>query len=112
MAERLAQGLNASVTVLVANEVPYPLLLTEPPVSAAFTEERLRELVGRVRIPVRVEVRLCRERDAALREALPPASLVVMGVSHKWFEGRQRRLATLLARDGHKLVLVGEETNL
>ena len=92
--------------MLAAREVPFPLPLSEPPVSVRFTEERLRSLVLGGGLPATVDVRLCRDQRAAIRQALPPASLVLVGGRKHWWPGRAQTLAAVLARDGHNVVFV------
>jgi hypothetical protein len=104
----LAHGLNAEIIVLAAQEVPLPLALDEPPVSLAFTENRLRDMVRRADAPARVDLLLCRDPEAAIRHALPPGALVVMGGRRTWFARAARKLATSLTRDGHQVVFAGE----
>jgi hypothetical protein len=107
-ARTLARGLNAQMTLLAAVQVPLPLPLQEPPISIAFLEDRLRELVMDSDVPGRVELRLCRERRQAIREALPARAIVVMAGRTGWFHRAARRFAAALTRDGHKVFFVEE----
>jgi hypothetical protein len=107
-AAALAKGLDAHMTLLAAVEVPCPLDLQEPPVSIAFMEDRLRELVAQTEIPARVELRLCRDRRQAVRDVLPAEAIVVMAGRTGWFHRAARRFAATLIRDGHKVFFVEE----
>jgi hypothetical protein len=102
MANALGQGLDAEIVLIAAVEVPLPLPLDEPPVSIPFLENKLRDAMVAGGASGRVELRLCRDRDDAVRSSLPFESLVVLS-------GRKARgLARLLASDGHKVFLTGE----
>src|SRR5437667_12655957 len=57
-AGELAHGLNATIKLLVAQVVPYPLPLDCPPVQSDFTARRFRTIVGRQRVETRVQVNL------------------------------------------------------
>jgi hypothetical protein len=107
-AAALARGLNAKVTLLAAVEVPRPLPLQEPPVSIAFMEERLRGLVLQSEIAGQVELKLCRDRQQAIRESLPAGSIVVLAGRTGWFHRDPRRFAAILTRDGHRVFFVEE----
>jgi len=101
------QGLNARISILVAREVPFPLPLTEPPVTVAFTEDRLREVIGEgPAIPASVDVFLCRDRLAAVRDSLPYNATVVVGGRNRWFKRDRRKLIRILREDGHRVLLV------
>lgn len=110
-AGRLAHGLNAEITLLAAVEVPLPLPLDEPPVSIPFLEDRLRDVVLRCGVAGRVDLRLCRDRLAAIRCALPCGAMVVLGGRGGWFRG-SGKLGRVLVRDGHRVFFAGRIGNL
>jgi hypothetical protein len=102
----LAHDLDTRVILLVPQVVPYPLLLEHPPVSAEFTERALSQLASEQALEVTIKVYLCRDRNATIRRALTPDSLVVIGTrKHRW-PNRDKTLARLLRRDGHSVILV------
>ena len=105
-AASLAHGLDAGIHVVVPQIVPYPLPLEQPPVSREFTECKLGALLPCGSIPTWVDVRLCRDEDA-IPGVLAPKSLIVMGVRAGWWPRRDRHLAKLLMKDGHRVVLAG-----
>ena len=52
---------------------------------------------------------LARYWDEGFRRALKPASIVVIGVHRRLWPTREEKLARLLTRDGHNVVLVDME---
>ena len=109
VANRLARGLGARLTLLVAQIVSYPLPLDRPPVHADFTERTLSQLASGQDVDTSVKVYLCRDRDVTLRQELAADSLVLIGTRTRWLRDAGRKLAGLLRRDGHQVILV--ETN-
>lgn len=111
-ARSMASGLSARITLLVAQVVPYPLPLASPDVPVEFTE-RLMEAVAASRddAETSVEIYLCRDRGEAIRRALPPDSVVIVG-ARKWrlwpsgFFSWERSLARVLRRDGLRVLVV------
>jgi hypothetical protein len=103
----LARDLNARIVLLVAKIVPWPLPLEAPPVSGEFTERVLSEMAGEKEADITARVYLCRDRDPTIRRALEPGSLVVIGSRKRLRPNRTPRLARLLKRDGHDVILAG-----
>ncbi len=114
-AAELAHNLNGRIRVLAPQVVPYPLPLESPPVSKEFSERRFHTLASQgsapVRIDTRVELCLCRDRVAALCQALEPEALVVMGVHQSWWPTAEKALARKLINKGHHVILVDSERN-
>jgi hypothetical protein len=82
----LVRGLKGSVTLLVAQVVPYPMPLDSPPVAPDFTEQQLRNLAAGLDLEIGVQVYLCRDREETIRRAIAPDSIVVIGKSRRrWF---------------------------
>jgi nucleotide-binding universal stress UspA family protein len=104
LAGKLARDLGARVTVLVAQVVPYPLPLERPPVAVEFTEQALLRMVSEEEVETAIEVRLCRDSEETIREALVPESVVVMGGRRRWWLIREWMLAWRLRRDGHHVI--------
>ena len=104
VAGKLARDLGARVTVLVAQVVPYPLPLEKPPVAIEFTEQVLQGLVSEEEVETAIEVRLCRDSEETIREALAPESVVVMSRRGRWWPVREWMLAWKLRRDGHHVI--------
>jgi hypothetical protein len=104
LAVKLARDLGARVTVLAAQVVPYPLPLERPPVPIEFTERALLRIVSEEDMDTAIEVRLCRDSEETIREALVPESVVVMGGGRRWWPIREWMLAWRLRRDGHHVI--------
>ena len=104
VAGKLARDLGARITVLVARVVPYPLPLERPPVAIEFTEQALLRMVSEEEVETAIEVRLCRDSEETIREALAPESVVVMSGRRRWWPIRERMLAWRLRRDGHHVI--------
>jgi hypothetical protein len=102
-----AIGLEARVTILAAQVVPYPLPLEKPPVQASILQQRLRALAAEQSMEISVEIFLCRERVETFRRALSPESVVIVaGAQRGWWPTEERRLARTLRRDGHLVICV------
>ncbi len=111
-AGQFARGLDARITILAAQVVPYPLPLGRPPVPVEFTERTLRSLASEQTVPAAVELAvelyLCRDRNETIRKVLKPDSLVVIGGWKRWWPTAENRLEKLLRRDGHRVILANE----
>jgi hypothetical protein len=104
-AASLAVGLDARVTILAAQVVPYPLPLEEPPVAVEFTERKLWQMAAEQETGAAVSVYLCRDREETIRQVLRPESLVVIGGRKWWWPTEEQHLAKILRRDGHRVIL-------
>ncbi len=105
-AVQLGRGLDLQLRLLAACRVPFPLPLEEPPISIGFTEDLMFGLVSDLDTEVAIQILLCREPEAALREALGPETLVVIGTPKSWWRSQYRNLALRLKADGRNLVLI------
>jgi hypothetical protein len=106
-AGELARDLDARLVLLAAQVVPYPLALESPPVSGQFTENILARLLRGRDGEVEARLYLCRDRNQAIRDALAADSLVVIGTRSRWLPDGARKLARILQRDGHHVILLG-----
>ena len=103
----LASHLNSRITLIVPQVVPYPLSLGEPPVLKAWNERRFRVLANESPVETSVRIYLCRDRFELLPSVLEPRSLVVVGGSKgRWWPRPEKRLARMLRRAGHEVVVV------
>ncbi len=106
----LSKGLNADITLLIAEEVPPYFPLAHAPIAFAFLERVSNAILGELALDpgdVSVGISLCRRRVDYLRTALAPHSLVVLGKRHRWgWLCRERRLERWLRSFGHDALLV------
>jgi len=103
-AAAIAQGLNASITLIVPQIVPYPLPLTSPPVLIEFNERRFRVIAGESTVETTVRIYLCRDRGEMLKSVLTPRSIVVLGIRDTWLPSAEKRLARKLRRAGYEVI--------
>lgn len=104
----LAKNLQAGATLVAVQVVPHTLPLDSPPVSSQYYRRRLEEIVSRSPVPVRIELLLARDKEFALQQFLPHASLIlVVAKRHRWWrKSAEEKLACALRRAGHKVALV------
>jgi hypothetical protein len=69
-------------------------------------------MVGDEEVETAIEVRLCRDSEETIREALPPESVVVMGGRRRWWSIREWALAWRLRRDGHHVIYADSSHSL
>ncbi len=111
-ARTMARGLDACITLMVAQVVPYPLPLAEPDVPVEFTERALESLGNQGDAEdTTIEIYLCRDRVETIRRALPPDSLVIVGARKlrwwpSWLPSRESQLTRLLRQDGRRVLVV------
>jgi len=112
-AAELAHNLNGRIRLLAPQVVPYPLPLDSPQVSRQFNERRFQTLAADGSVPVlidtRVEMCLCRDRDAAVCQTLGSEALVVMAARRSWLPTAEKALARKLRKKGHHVILVDSE---
>jgi hypothetical protein len=105
-ASTLLGGLNGHISLVVANTVPYPLPLENPPVSLDFNKQCLLEIAQASPVETTVHLYLCRCRLQVLTSVLKPGSLVVIGSRKGWWPTWEKRLARKLQCVGHKIILI------
>ena len=102
-ARAMAVDLGARITLMVAQVVPYPLPITAPAVPVEFTRNLLESIAHNADdADAAVEIYLCRDRLEAIRAALLPGSIVIMG-PRKW---RDWFLTRRLRREGFRVLVV------
>jgi hypothetical protein len=106
---KLAQGLDASIRIVVTRVVPYPLPLDNPPVDITFTEKQVVELAKSMGVEAAVHIYDCRDPEATLVQILPAGSVVIVGSRKKWWRIRERMLARKLRKAGHDVIVTGAE---
>ncbi|MFL6446598.1 MAG: hypothetical protein ACJ746_02765 [Bryobacteraceae bacterium] len=106
-AAKLANELGGRVRVLVSFVVPYPLDLDRPRVDPLFRLRHFRAVCDEHSAETFIDVRLCRDKRRCIHDALPPHSLVLIGVRAKfWPFGSEKVLAKDLRNAGHEVLLV------
>jgi len=103
-AGNLANHLGARITLVVPQVVPYPLPLDGPPVQAEFSERRFRVMASEGPVNTRVQICLCRDRLTALKSALKPGSIVVLGGSKRPWPTKNEILARQLRGAGYEVI--------
>jgi hypothetical protein len=104
----LATRLNAHITLVVPQVVPFPLPLTSPPVLLDFSERRFRVIAAESPVQTTVRLYLCRDQMETLATVLEPNSLIVLGARRRWWPTAEDRLARKLRRAGHQVILEEE----
>jgi len=102
----LTRNLGSHVSLIAVQVVPFPLPLDRPAISRRFFEQKLKALASNSVTPVKAQVVIARDRDAALDRAIAPGSLVVLATRKRWWPTPQVKLARLLASAGHSVALV------
>jgi hypothetical protein len=105
----LACPLNAHISLLLPQVVPYPVPLESPPVLLDFSEHCLREIAAQSIVPTAVHIYLCRDAAGTLQSVLAPHSLVVIGGRKRWWPTREQKLARNLLRSGHEVIFIKTE---
>ena len=101
----LATRLGAHITLVVPQVVPYPLPLSSPPVLLDFNERRFSVIAAECPVETTVRLYLCRDPQETLQSVLQPHSLIVIGGRKHWWPTREKRLARMLRRAGHEVIL-------
>jgi len=104
-AATMADKLNARITLIVPQVVPFPAPLEIPTVLREFNEHRFQVIARDARVDMAVRICLCRDRLGELRLLLPVGSIVVLGGrSGRLWPGKDARLARNLRRAGYEVV--------
>lgn len=107
---RLSGKPGEPVKLVVTLLVPYPLPLNRPPVSLESIGRLIRRVASDCAIDTAADLYLCRDRYEALRDHLPPRSLVVLGSGGpRWWGSPEDRLARWLQANGHTVVFATPE---
>ncbi len=109
VARSLAQDLGARIDLQYAVTVPFQLPLESPGVSVSFLQEQLRKVLADLEkdgFEPRAHLYLCRDSVRALRQALKPNSLVVIGGRKHWWPTPESRIARALQAEGHRVICV------
>jgi hypothetical protein len=85
--------------------IPYPLELKSPQVPVQFAEQQLLAMAGEQPVETSIRIYLCRDLTATIRQVLKRDSVVIVGGRKRWWPTREHGLATVLRRDGHRVIL-------
>jgi hypothetical protein len=102
-AAKLASGLSARIRLVVPQVVPYPLPIEEPQANSCVFSRRICAIAGRAGVECMIDIRLCREREVAIEQALPARSIVVIGSRPRWWSFRDRTLLKRLLHEGRQI---------
>ncbi len=105
-AAAMMNELEAEVTLVCVNVVPFPLPLDRPDVGTEHLVQSLRAMCDASSVSACIEMVLARDRQAAIRKLLPARSLVVLATRKHWWRTAEESLARALQRDGHRVVLL------
>lgn len=105
-AAALTAGLHARIHLVAVHTVPYPSDFECPASTHAHLVERLIELSSNCPLPVTPVVVLARSRVEGFAFALERESTVLVASRKHLWRTSEERLARILAREGHKVVLV------
>ncbi len=104
---RLGDGLKARVRVVRVQVVPYPLDPGHPHIPVSFLRSQMEALTRG--FDVDCEVRLAREFEQGLRDAIAARSITVMAAKPRPWPTRVDRLAARLRKDGAPVFVVKEK---
>ena len=102
----LARGLDAELTLVAVQVVPFPCPLSRPTVDPNHLERRLLAIARTSSLCTRILVVRARDREAGFSKMLPPGSLVLLATKRRWWRTTEERLARSLARAGHSVALM------
>lgn len=101
-ARQLSRDLDAAITLLALQHVPYPLPLDQPPVNDVFLARQLADLAS---VDAAVDIEICRCRDArsVTRALFPPGAILLIGTG-PWFHRKFHKLAAQLTQAGCSVI--------
>jgi hypothetical protein len=105
-ASELARNLDARIRLVVMQHMPLSWSAECPPVSLNFFEERCRRIALQCAhaCEVKIDVYVCWDKWQALRQALSPPSLIVIGGKRRLWRSQEQKLARRLESEGHRVV--------
>ncbi len=111
----LAVDLDARITILKMEVVPFRFPLYRPLVSLKSTISQQHSLVrrsGAREEDVDFQIRLCRDCESGLQSVLRRPALVVIGGRRHWWVSGEEKLQRALRRLGHHVIFidVGQKT--
>jgi hypothetical protein len=101
----LVAGLSANILLLAVHTVPFPAPFASASASHAHLVGELAKLAGQCPLAVTPHVVMARYRDEGFRFLLQRESTVLVGSRRRRWRNREEKLARVLARDGHNVIL-------
>ena len=83
-----------------------PFHADEPPVDEEFSERRLDDLLKESGVPGKSVVLYTADWFRGFTKILQPESLVILATKRTWWPTREKKLARMLIRAGHQVVLL------
>jgi hypothetical protein len=105
-AAALASGLNVRIQLVAVHVSPYPAPIGSSTLVHARLVEQLIELSDTCSLPVNPQVVLARYWDEGFRYAMKPNSTALIGTRSHFWRTHEEKLAQLLAREGHHVILL------
>ena len=99
-----SRDLDIHVCLVDLQVIPFPA--NEPTIDEEFSEHRLDELLKETGVPGTGVVFYTADWFRGLKRILQPESLVVLATKKTWWPTREKKLARLLRRAGHQVVLL------
>lgn len=109
LAGSLAHDLDARVTLVVPQVVPYRIPLNCPPIDLGHTRRMMLSLIADSPargLDVAIQICLCRDRKLCLNCFVTPNSVVLVGGRGSWWGRRERGLARFMRSRGHEVIFV------
>ena len=103
---KLADGCNATVTLLAVHVLPYPAPLECQAGIRQRLEAELTAVARATPALVRVKLVFARDREETYLALLRRESLVVIGTKDRWWRTREERFARKLAAHGHSVAVI------
>jgi hypothetical protein len=105
MAKSMAVELDARISLIYVQVVPYPLPLDRPPVDVEFLSQRLPSVADQARMTIEIQSFFGRDVLETLKEALGPETVLITGSECPgWLSSEQRMIKRLL-KQGHSVIL-------
>lgn len=105
-AAALTAGLNARISLVAVQALPYPTPFVCPTAIYSYLVDQLVDLADGCPLPVAPQVILARSREEGFRQALKSETTVLVGTRRRFWRTAEERLAKSLLADGHKVVLL------
>ena len=103
---KLADGCNATMTLMAVHVLPYPAPLECQEGIRQRLEAELTAVARATPAALRVKLVFARDREEAYLALLRRESLVVIGTKDRWWPTGEERFARKLAAHGHSVAVI------